>query len=95
MTKDDPTGERDALPINPTLTPHLKPAAGHPPAAQGPAPEHPEGRTLPGVPAPAGDGMSAGEVTGLLGGDASMTEANIALERAEGLDPGPGPGTEG
>ncbi len=89
MTKDDPTGERDALPINPTLTPHLQPPAEHEPAVPESAPEQIEGRTLPGVPAPAGDGMNAGEVTGLLGGDASMTEANIALERAEGLDPDP------
>ncbi|MFK7601236.1 hypothetical protein ACI3L1_03385 [Deinococcus sp. SM5_A1] len=57
-------------------------------AAQ-PTPSVPEGlpqRTLPEVPAPTGDGMSAGEVTGLLGGDASMTEANLALEDAEGID---------
>ncbi len=50
----------------------------------------PEGlphRTLPEVPAPTGDGMSAGEVTGLLGGDASMTEANLALETGNGVDP--------
>jgi hypothetical protein len=50
----------------------------------------PEGlpqRTLPQVPAPTGDGMSAGEATGLLGGDASLTEANLALETAEGIDP--------
>ncbi|OLV18321.1 hypothetical protein [Deinococcus marmoris] len=55
-----------------------------------PTPSVPEGlpqRTLPGVPAPSGTGMSAGQVTGLLGGDASMTEANLALETGEGVDP--------
>ncbi len=44
-------------------------------------------RTLPGVPAPTGDGMSAGEATGLLGGDASMTETNLTLETEQGADP--------
>ncbi|GGO20892.1 hypothetical protein [Deinococcus humi] len=55
-----------------------------------PTPHPPEGlpqRTLPEVPAPTGDGMTAGEVTGLLGGDASMTEANLALEAEEGVGP--------
>lgn len=47
-------------------------------------------RTLPEVPAPTGDSMSAGEATGLLGGDASMTEANLALETQEGGDPAAG-----
>lgn len=53
-------------------------------------PHTPEGlpqRTLPEVPAPTGTGMSAGEATGLLGGDAAMTEANLALETTEGVDP--------
>lgn len=55
-----------------------------------PTPSTPRGlphRTLPEVPAPSGTGMNAGEVTGLLGGDASMTEANLALETEEGIDP--------
>lgn len=55
---------------------------GDQPSAQ-PSPAAPSGlpqRTLPGVPAPTGDGMGAGEATGLVGGDASMTEANLALE---------------
>lgn len=55
-----------------------------------PTPAVPEGlprRTLPEVPVPSGMGMNAGEATGLLGGDASMTEANLALETEEGVDP--------
>ncbi|WP_428194583.1 hypothetical protein, partial [Deinococcus saxicola] len=58
-------------------------AAQPTPSAPGSLPQ----RTLPEVPAPSGTGMSAGEVTGLLGGDASMTEANLALETEEGIDP--------
>ena len=46
-------------------------------------------RTLPEVPAPSGTGLSGGEATGLLGGDASMTEANLALETGEGAGPTP------
>ncbi|GGL69758.1 hypothetical protein GCM10010840_04810 [Deinococcus aerolatus] len=55
-----------------------------------PAPALPEAlpqRTLPGVPAPTGDGMGAGEATGLVGGDASMTEANLALDTDEASPP--------
>ncbi|CAM3517986.1 hypothetical protein [Deinococcus frigens] len=95
MTQDEPTGGRAALPINPTLTPHLKPGADHPgaehqPAGQGPAPEHLEGRPASGAPVPDTHGQRLGaqevkQMTG--GGDASMTEANIALESAEGIDP--------
>ncbi|MFN4252831.1 hypothetical protein [Deinococcus sp.] len=42
----------------------------------------------PAVPAPSGDALSAREVEALMGGaDASMTEANMALDTAEGIDP--------
>lgn len=42
----------------------------------------------PPVPLPSQDGLSAQEVTALIGGgDASAVEANMALEQAEGLDP--------
>ncbi|CAM4384359.1 hypothetical protein [Deinococcus marmoris] len=95
MTKDDPTGERDALPINPTLTPHLRPgtehpSAGHQPAGQGPAPENLDTRPASGAPVPDTHStvLDAQEVEHMMGGgDASMTEANIALESAEGIDP--------
>lgn len=56
-----------------------------------PSPPLPCPRACPGARCPkcppSGTGMNAGEATGLLGGDASMTEANLALETEEGVDP--------
>lgn len=81
MTPDD-----DHVPVNPILSPHLAPAPDHQPAEQGPVPDALP--AAPPVPAPSLDGLSAQEVTTLIGGgDASAAEANMALEQAEGLDP--------
>lgn len=83
MTHDD---DRDVLPVNPTLLPHRTPAPEHRSAEQGPMPDR-----LPAAPEvlpPSQDGLSAQEVTALIGGgDASMVEANEALEQAEDIDP--------
>ncbi|WP_295814446.1 hypothetical protein [uncultured Deinococcus sp.] len=81
-----PTDNRDPLPVNPTLMPHTEPVRDDQPAEQGHLPDVlPD---APGVPVPTTDGLSAQEVTDLVGGgDASMVEANRALEQAEGLDP--------
>ena len=78
MTPDD----HEALPVNPALSVRREPAAEHQPAAQGPMPEVlPE---APPVPLPSQDGLSAQEVTALIGGgDASAVEAN----QAQGIDP--------
>ncbi|GHG23669.1 hypothetical protein CBQ26_02245 [Deinococcus indicus] len=76
----------DAPSLNPTLAPHPTPTPEHRPAEQGPAPA--DLPPAPAVPAPSGDALSAREVEALMGGaDASMTEANMALNTAEGLDP--------
>ena len=73
MTRDD------APSLNPTLAPHTPPVPEHRSAEQGPA---------PAVHVPSGDALSAREVEALMGGaDASMTEANMALDTAEGIDP--------
>ncbi|PIG99245.1 hypothetical protein [Deinococcus sp. UR1] len=80
MTRDD------APSLNPTLAPHTTPAPEHRPAEQGRAPA--DLPPAPAVPAPSGDALSAREVEALMGGaDASMTEANRALDTAEGIDP--------
>lgn len=81
MTPDD-----DHVPVNPTLSPRRAPALEHQPAEQGRMPDVlPE---APPVPLPSQDGLSAQEVTALIGGgDASALEANQALEQAQGLDP--------
>ncbi len=80
MTRDD------APSLNPTLAPHTTPAPEHRSAEQGPAPADLPPATA--VPAPSGDALSAREVEALMGGaDASMTEANMALDTAEGIDP--------
>lgn len=80
MTRDD------APSLNPALAPHTTPTPEHRPAEQGPAPA--DLPPAPAVPAPSGDALSAREVEALMGGaDASMTEANMALNTAEGLDP--------
>ncbi|PNY80267.1 hypothetical protein [Deinococcus koreensis] len=87
MTPNDHTPEDHApLPVNPALSVREEPTAVHQPAEQGPMPEVlPD---APPVPTPALDGLSAQEVTALIGGgDASAAEANMALEQAEGLDP--------
>ncbi|GHF56675.1 hypothetical protein HNQ07_003687 [Deinococcus metalli] len=84
----DPTtpDDRDPLPVNPTLMPHHAPAPEHGSADQGPIPDH-----LPDAPAmlpTSTEGLSSQEVTDLVGGgDASIVEANEALEQAEGVDP--------
>ena len=84
MTHDD---DRDVLPVNPTLLPHQTPVPEHRPAEQGPMPD--DLPDAPPVPLPAQDGLSAREVTALIGGgDASAVEANQALEQAQGIDPG-------
>ncbi|WP_291429812.1 hypothetical protein [Deinococcus sp.] len=76
----------DAPSLNPTLAPHTAPAPEERSAEQGPAPAHLP--PAPAVPAPSGDALSAREVEALMGGaDASMTEANMALDTAEGIDP--------
>ncbi|GGR94374.1 hypothetical protein [Deinococcus sedimenti] len=74
----------DTLPVNPTLAPHTPPSTPDTPAEQGPMPDHlPD---APPVPVPSTDGLSAQEVTTLIGGgDASRAEANEALASAEGL----------
>ncbi|OOV14837.1 hypothetical protein [Deinococcus sp. LM3] len=76
----------DAPSLNPTLAPHTTPAPEHRPAEQGPAPA--DLPPAPAVPAPSRDALSSTEVEALMGGaDASMTEANMALDTAEGIDP--------
>lgn len=76
----------DAPSLNPTLAPHTTPAPEHRSAEQGPVPA--DLPPAPAVPAPSGDALSAREVEALMGGaDASMTEANMALDTAEGIDP--------
>ncbi|GGS34329.1 hypothetical protein [Deinococcus knuensis] len=82
MTRDD------APSLNPTLAPHTTPAPEHRSAEQGPAPAAADLPPAPAVPAPSGDALSSTEVEALMGGaDASMTEANMALDTAEGIDP--------
>lgn len=81
MTPDDAH-----IPVNPALTTSLQDTPEHQPAEQGPMPDALP--PAPPVPRPSGEGLGEREVNALLGsGDASATEANIALERAEGLDP--------
>lgn len=80
MTRDD------APSLNPILAPHTTPTPEHRPAEQGPAPA--DLPPAPAVPAPSGDALSSTEVEALMGGaDASMTEANMALDTAEGIEP--------
>lgn len=81
-----PTDDRDALPVNLTLLPHTDPVPDDQPAEQGEMPDVlPD---APGVPVPTTDGLSSQEVTDLVGGgDASIVEANRALEQAEGINP--------
>lgn len=87
MTKDDPVGERNALPLNPTLTPHLNPAVPDARAGEGPAPADLASREAPHVPAPSEEHLSAEQVGALLGGDQEAVDANRALAAAEGVDP--------
>ncbi|MDB5045059.1 MAG: hypothetical protein JWQ08_1109 [Deinococcus sp.] len=83
MTRND---DRDALPVNPVLSVRGADGAAseHTPAEQGDAPADFANRPIP--PTPSTEGLSAGEVSTMLGGDASMTEANEALGTAEGLE---------
>lgn len=85
MTQND---DRDALPVNPALSVRGadRAAPEHQPAEQGDAPADFAHRPIPPMPTPSTEGLSAGEVSTMLGGDASMTEANEALGTAEGLD---------
>ncbi|WP_309571288.1 hypothetical protein [Deinococcus sp.] len=82
MTPDN----HEPLPVNSTLLPHQSPVPEHQPAAQGPMPN--DLPAAPHVQRPSGQHLSAQEVTDLVGGgDASIVEANEALEQAEGIDP--------
>ena len=83
MTRND---DRDALPVNPVLSVRTEQGAEHTPAEQGDAPADFAQRPIPPMPTPSTEGLSAGEVSTMLGGDASMTEANEALGTAEGID---------
>ncbi|GGK97575.1 hypothetical protein [Deinococcus radiotolerans] len=79
------TERDDALPVNPTLAPHTPPGTTDAHAEQGPMPD--DLPAAPPVPAPSTDGLSAQEVTALIGGgDASRAETNESLANAEGLD---------
>ena len=56
-------------------------------AEQGDAPADLAERQAPPVPVPSLDGLSAAEVARLTGQDESATDANNALDRAEGVTP--------
>lgn len=87
MTSDD--RDRPGLPVVPSLRVRQPPASTATPAAQGPAPADLAGREAPPVPPPSAEGLSAAEVSALVGEDAAVTETNRALDEAEGLDPDP------
>ena len=79
------TERDDAPPVNPTLASHTPPTEPDRPAEQGPMPDNLP--AAPAVPTPSTDGLSAQEVTTLIGGgDASRAEANESLANAEGLE---------
>ena len=56
-------------------------------AEQGDAPSDLENRETPHVPTPSREGLSAAEVARLTGQDENTTDANNALDRAEGVIP--------
>ncbi|THF71190.1 hypothetical protein E7T06_03700 [Deinococcus sp. Arct2-2] len=84
MTQND--DRNDALPVNPVLSVRGPDQTEHISAEQGDAPADVAQRPIPPMLTPSTEGLSAGEVSTMLGGDASMTEANEALGTAEGLD---------
>ncbi len=84
MTQDD----RDTLPVVPGLAVRPGQTDVAPSAEQGPAPADLATREAPHVPTPSGEGLSADQVSALLGEGTREVEMNHALEAAEGLTPG-------
>ncbi|WP_102127626.1 hypothetical protein [Deinococcus planocerae] len=85
MTQDD---DQNTLPVNPTLAVRLSVSDTDSPAEQGDAPVDFAARPASGVPLPSGEGLSANQVTALLGDvEETRTDTNVALDRAEGLNP--------
>jgi hypothetical protein len=81
-----PDDDQNTLPVNPTLAVRPATSGADAPAEQGDAPADFDTRPASGVPVPSGEGLSADQVTALLGGAAeTRTETNAALDRAEGL----------